>query len=113
MSRDQVTPRQEEVIRKAFKEKDWNEIKTADSWVIFKVMSEFVNGFEKPHFNAIFQFYRHIRGVRPSVYTRNLVKSYACLLTPRNRSCIGSITHLNCIRSDIEYKNLILIRFCL
>ena len=33
-------------IREAFKAKDWNEIKTADSWQIFKVMGEFVNGFE-------------------------------------------------------------------
>ena len=28
-------------------EKSWNEIKTEDSWQIFKVMSEFVEGFEK------------------------------------------------------------------
>jgi uncharacterized protein (TIGR00730 family) len=34
-------------IRKAFKDKDWSEIKSADSWAIFKVMSEFVGGFEK------------------------------------------------------------------
>jgi len=34
-------------IRKVFKQKDWNEIKTADSWSIFKIMSEFVEGFEK------------------------------------------------------------------
>jgi uncharacterized protein (TIGR00730 family) len=34
-------------IRKAFQDRDWNEIKSADSWVIFKVMSEFVMGFEK------------------------------------------------------------------
>lgn len=34
-------------IRKAFKDKDWSEIKSSDSWVIFKVMSEFVEGFEK------------------------------------------------------------------
>ena len=34
-------------IRKAFKDKDWAEIKSSDSWVIFKVMSEFVEGFEK------------------------------------------------------------------
>ncbi|MFI2743597.1 TIGR00730 family Rossman fold protein [Zhouia sp. PK063] len=27
--------------------KGWNEIKTNDSWAIFKIMSEFVNGFEK------------------------------------------------------------------
>ncbi|WPR74821.1 TIGR00730 family Rossman fold protein [Algoriphagus sp. NG3] len=37
----------EEKIRLAFKERDWSEIKSADSWVIFKVMSEFVEGFEK------------------------------------------------------------------
>lgn len=34
-------------IRKAFEERNWNEIKSADSWAIFKVMSEFVEGFEK------------------------------------------------------------------
>lgn len=34
-------------IRKAFKDRDWNEIKSSDSWVIFKVMAEFVQGFEK------------------------------------------------------------------
>ncbi|GAB3653507.1 TIGR00730 family Rossman fold protein [Echinicola sediminis] len=38
---------EEERIRRAFKEKDWSEIKSANSWVIFKVMSEFVEGFEK------------------------------------------------------------------
>ncbi|MCF8230240.1 MAG: TIGR00730 family Rossman fold protein [Bacteroidales bacterium] len=40
-------PEDEEKIRKAFKEKSWNEIKTYDSWQIFKVISEFVEGFEK------------------------------------------------------------------
>ena len=29
------------------KSKTWNEIKTKDSWQLFKIMSEFVNGFEK------------------------------------------------------------------
>lgn len=38
---------EEQKIRKAFKDKDWAEIKSSDSWVIFKVMSEFVEGFEK------------------------------------------------------------------
>ena len=33
-------------IRRAFKEKNWNAIKTSDSWQIFKIMSEFVQGFE-------------------------------------------------------------------
>ncbi|MCS6973260.1 MAG: TIGR00730 family Rossman fold protein [Cyclobacteriaceae bacterium] len=34
-------------IRKAFKEKDWAEIKGENAWMIFKVMSEFVDGMEK------------------------------------------------------------------
>lgn len=39
--------RNEEKIKRAFKKKNWNEIKTSDSWKIFKIMSEFVEGFEK------------------------------------------------------------------
>jgi len=38
---------EESKIRQAFARKDWSEIKSANSWVIFKVMSEFVEGFEK------------------------------------------------------------------
>jgi hypothetical protein len=34
-------------IRKAFIDKDWQEIKAQDTWQIFKIMSEFVEGFEK------------------------------------------------------------------
>lgn len=37
----------EDKIKKAFKQKTWNEIKISDSWQIFKVMAEFVDGFEK------------------------------------------------------------------
>jgi uncharacterized protein (TIGR00730 family) len=37
----------EEKIRNAFKEKAWSEIKSEDSWRIFKIMSEFVEGYEK------------------------------------------------------------------
>jgi uncharacterized protein (TIGR00730 family) len=37
----------DEKIRKAFKNKDWNEIKVQDSWQIFKIMAEFVEAFEK------------------------------------------------------------------
>ncbi|MEL4308365.1 LOG family protein [Joostella sp. CR20] len=34
-------------MRKEKHHKGWNEIKTNDSWAIFKIMSEFVNGYEK------------------------------------------------------------------
>lgn len=34
-------------IRKAFVDKDWSEIKGENSWMIFKVMSEFVGAMEK------------------------------------------------------------------
>lgn len=37
----------EDKIKKAFEDRNWNEIKTNDSWAIFKVMAEFVEGFEK------------------------------------------------------------------
>lgn len=42
-----TTPSEDDKIRKAFKQKSWNEIKIYDSWQIFKIMSEFVDGFEK------------------------------------------------------------------
>jgi len=35
-----------ERIRTVFNEKNWNAIRTSDSWQIFKIMSEFVEGFE-------------------------------------------------------------------
>ncbi len=37
----------EEKIKRAFKDKSWNEVQTTDSWKIFKIMAEFVEGFEK------------------------------------------------------------------
>ncbi len=37
----------EELIKDAFQEKDWNEVQTSDSWSIFKVMAEFVEGYSK------------------------------------------------------------------
>ncbi len=37
----------EDKIKDAFEEKDWNEIQTTDTWTIFKVMAEFVEGFSK------------------------------------------------------------------
>lgn len=37
----------EELIKDAFQEKGWNEIQTTDTWAIFKIMAEFVEGFSK------------------------------------------------------------------
>ena len=37
---------EEKVIQDKLKRKTWNEIRTNDSWAIFKIMSEFVNGYE-------------------------------------------------------------------
>ena len=42
-----LTDDDEERIRRAFENKDWNEIKTENSWIVFKVMGEFVMGLEK------------------------------------------------------------------
>lgn len=38
---------EEAKIRRAFTDKDWQEIKAQDTWQIFKIMAEFVEGFEK------------------------------------------------------------------
>ena len=38
---------QDDMIRDAFKHKSWNEIKTENSWQIFKVLAQFVEGFDK------------------------------------------------------------------
>ncbi|MFP9115998.1 TIGR00730 family Rossman fold protein [Flavobacterium sp. RHBU_3] len=37
---------EEEWIKEGLAQKPWNEIRSNDSWAIFKIMSEFVNGFE-------------------------------------------------------------------
>jgi uncharacterized protein (TIGR00730 family) len=38
---------QEDKTKHAFKARDWNEVQTADTWSIFKILSEFVQGFQK------------------------------------------------------------------
>ena len=47
MNENPLNEEQKGKIIEAFKDKDWNEIKSTDSWVIFKVMAEMVEGFEK------------------------------------------------------------------
>lgn len=42
-----MTSNEDRKIRDKFKQKTWNEIKTNDSWAIFKIMAEFVEGFER------------------------------------------------------------------
>jgi len=37
----------DDLIKNAFEDRDWNEIQTSDSWSIFKVMAEFVEGYSK------------------------------------------------------------------
>jgi hypothetical protein len=45
--KEKVVNEEEIKIREAFEDKNWSEIKSADSWAIFKIMSEMVQGFEK------------------------------------------------------------------
>ena len=42
-----MSPNEDRKIREKLKQKTWNEIKTNDSWAIFKIMAEFVEGFER------------------------------------------------------------------
>jgi uncharacterized protein (TIGR00730 family) len=42
-----MTANEDKKIREKFKQKTWNEIRTNDSWAIFKIMAEFVEGFDR------------------------------------------------------------------
>jgi uncharacterized protein (TIGR00730 family) len=42
-----MTDKEHKRIKKAFENKQWPDIKSSDSWNIFKVMSEFVDGYDK------------------------------------------------------------------
>ncbi|XOD69544.1 MAG: TIGR00730 family Rossman fold protein [Flavobacteriales bacterium AspAUS03] len=42
-----MSPLEEQKIRDKFRQKYWSEIKSNDSWSIFKIMGEFVQGYEK------------------------------------------------------------------
>ncbi|MBN3036053.1 MAG: TIGR00730 family Rossman fold protein [Bacteroidales bacterium] len=44
---DHKVTNEEDRIREAISPKTWNETKTMDSWAVFKVMSELVDGYEK------------------------------------------------------------------
>ncbi len=46
MTNDSNQSEERKIIEK-LQQKTWNEIKTNDSWAIFKIMSEFVDGYEK------------------------------------------------------------------
>lgn len=39
--------KEDDKIREALQSRDWPEIKISDSWMVFKIMSEFVDGFQK------------------------------------------------------------------
>ena len=42
-----MSPNEDRKIKEKLQPKTWNEVKTNDSWAIFKIMSEFVEGYEK------------------------------------------------------------------
>lgn len=42
-----MTPEEQDKFRNVFEQKSWTEIKAASSWQIFKIIAEFVEGFEK------------------------------------------------------------------
>jgi len=42
-----INKKEEKIIQESFQQKSWNDIKTRNSWSVFKIMAEFVNGMEK------------------------------------------------------------------
>ncbi len=78
----------EEKILRAFKQKDWNEIKSSDSWQIFKIMAEFVEGFEKlGSIGPCVSIFGSARTAPGSVYFK-LAEDIAYLLTQQGYGVI-------------------------
>ena len=42
-----ISIKDEQIIHESFHPKSWNDVKTHDSWSVFKIMAEFVEGMEK------------------------------------------------------------------
>lgn len=79
----------EERIKKAFAEKTWNETKTSNSWSIFKIMSEFVDGYETlSHIKPCVSIFGSAR-TKPDHESYKLAENIAKLLT---QSGYGVIT---------------------
>ncbi len=80
---------EEDKIRKAIKPRSWNEIKTYDSWQIFKVISEFVEGFEKlAKIGPCVSIFGSAR-TRPSDKYYKLAEEIAYLLTKKGFGIIS------------------------
>jgi len=79
----------EEQIRDAFTPKSWNDIMTSDSWQVFKIMAEFVEGFEKmARIGPCVSIFGSARS-RPDSGNYKLAEQIASLLT---RKGFGVIT---------------------
>ena len=79
----------EDKIRHAFENKDWQEIKVTDSWQIFKIMAEFVEGFEKlAKIGPCVSIFGSARTARDNPYYK-LTEDTARLLTERGYGVIS------------------------
>jgi len=76
-----MTKNEENKIREKFKQKTWNEVKTNDSWAIFKIMAEFVEGFERlSKIGPCVTIYGSAR-TKPNHKYYKLAENIACKLT--------------------------------
>jgi len=75
-------------IRRAFKRKGWSEVKANDSWAIFKIMSEFVEGFEAlQRIRPCVSLFGSAR-TKPDAHEYKLAEEIAYLLTGRGYGVI-------------------------
>lgn len=84
-----MTTSREDRIRSAFENKTWQEIKVKDSWQIFKIMAEFVDGFEKlAKIGPCVSIFGSARTPSDHVYYK-LAEDIARLLTERGYGVIS------------------------
>jgi hypothetical protein len=80
---------QDDKIREAFAEKDWNDIKSIDSWEIFKIMGEFVSGFDKmARIGPCVSIFGSARTKQDNPYFR-MAEEIACQLTAKGFGIIS------------------------
>lgn len=80
---------EEDRIRDAITPKNWNEIKSHDSWSVFKIMSELVDGFEKlSRIGPCATIFGSARSVPGSKYYK-LAEEIAYLLTKKGFGVIS------------------------
>jgi hypothetical protein len=83
------TEKPDDLIKDAFEQKTWQEIHITDSWRVFKIISELVEGFEKLAYQPMRFYFRSARTHYNDKYYR-MAEDIAFKLTEQVQVITGS-----------------------